>query len=587
MDDDFATMGLTDRLFSKNKGAEEEASEAPVANVEDVQIQESPATEPDRRSFTERFWPNRGKETPVKELQSPTASNSRQPNGKSPEGGQAAKKGGGFWFTKKAPEPEPEPIEIDSEDIFSGPRVKKLAKEELPAKKKKKGRKSKHHVEETKPAEDDFVRVKVWVRRNRNEPFRPGKFCDCLVDYFAGSDQRNIYSAPSVQFEGTNSLQVPKLSGRRSSKDHSDTGSIKSSSDYFSSGSSSPFLGCCGSARSSALLSPNLSARGQASDKLEAISVTVECILQDNRVLMQPAPPEEPVERHHSKIRQSRRRPGSAVSYIAVLEHPSFCCAHRIAPKDYEKLPDEIKKRGIDVGVSVLLESGDQKILITRRAQHMRTFPGVWVPPGGHIEDGESILDAGIREVFEETGLVLKKGAKVDTVLLEPPPAEKDKDNNDREVEEDIIDDDHNLNKYNLLGLWESCYPPVLYAGQPKRQHLVYYLHIQVTQHSDLIQQYLKLERSEVGACAWLDRSHAEVVAYSSRPLPDKPVPITILDWQSDTTSEGSMDPKILRKKMPEPTREIERLTTGTRYALKLWLGMQEEEGRELESALL
>ena len=37
----------------------------------------------------------------------------------------------------------------------------------------------------------------------------------------------------------------------------------------------------------------------------------------------------------------------------------------------------------------------------------MRTFPGVWVPPGGHIELNETLLEAGLRELREETGLKL------------------------------------------------------------------------------------------------------------------------------------------------------------------------------------
>ena len=46
-----------------------------------------------------------------------------------------------------------------------------------------------------------------------------------------------------------------------------------------------------------------------------------------------------------------------------------------------------------------IVETCDEQVLLTRRAKHMRTFPGIWVPPGGHIEVGETLIEAGLREL--------------------------------------------------------------------------------------------------------------------------------------------------------------------------------------------
>ena len=50
--------------------------------------------------------------------------------------------------------------------------------------------------------------------------------------------------------------------------------------------------------------------------------------------------------------------------------------------KDKTSLPPEISNRGIDCGAAIILESGDGQVLLTRRGNHLRTFPGIWVPPG-------------------------------------------------------------------------------------------------------------------------------------------------------------------------------------------------------------
>uniref|UniRef100_A0A0B7AVV4 Nudix hydrolase domain-containing protein n=1 Tax=Arion vulgaris TaxID=1028688 RepID=A0A0B7AVV4_9EUPU len=73
-----------------------------------------------------------------------------------------------------------------------------------------------------------------------------------------------------------------------------------------------------------------------------------------------------------------------------VIKH-STCCPMLHLNPDIVSLPKEISTRGVDVGVAILVESSDGKILLSRRPLHLRIFPGVWVPPGGHIEENETV----------------------------------------------------------------------------------------------------------------------------------------------------------------------------------------------------
>lgn len=56
------------------------------------------------------------------------------------------------------------------------------------------------------------------------------------------------------------------------------------------------------------------------------------------------------------------------------------------------------------VGVAVAICAGDQVLMGLRKGKHAR---GTWSFPGGHLEGGESFEECGIREVEEETGLLL------------------------------------------------------------------------------------------------------------------------------------------------------------------------------------
>jgi len=56
------------------------------------------------------------------------------------------------------------------------------------------------------------------------------------------------------------------------------------------------------------------------------------------------------------------------------------------------------------VGVGILIQRGNKYLLIKRAAEPDK---GLWSVPGGMIELGEKASEAAVREVFEETGLVV------------------------------------------------------------------------------------------------------------------------------------------------------------------------------------
>ncbi|TIC86597.1 NUDIX domain-containing protein [Nocardioides sp. GY 10127] len=56
---------------------------------------------------------------------------------------------------------------------------------------------------------------------------------------------------------------------------------------------------------------------------------------------------------------------------------------------------------------SVLLVDPRGWLLLQERDEHPRIDPDCWGLPGGHMEPGETPLEAAVRELEEETGLVL------------------------------------------------------------------------------------------------------------------------------------------------------------------------------------
>ncbi|XP_068718770.1 nucleoside diphosphate-linked moiety X motif 17-like [Montipora capricornis] len=228
------------------------------------------------------------------------------------------------------------------------------------------------------------------------------------------------------------------------------------------------------------------------------------------------------------------------------LEHPSGCSFRLLTPTDLSSIPDCYRGQGVRVAVAGLLQSSDGQVLLTRRARHMRTFPCVWVPPGGHVEQGETLNQAFLRELSEETGLSFSE---------------------------------ENL-RISTLGLWESLFPPALSMGLPSRHHIVVYFLAEAKEDHDTLQSRMKLNQDEVDAATWLDEKVAADVARSDDfgqliKVPQRYFCATIIE--NSGMIQRSLPLSNLMSSLPltgENGQELnkERLSTGTKFAIRQWL---------------
>ncbi|XP_075047944.1 m7GpppN-mRNA hydrolase NUDT17 [Mixophyes fleayi] len=227
------------------------------------------------------------------------------------------------------------------------------------------------------------------------------------------------------------------------------------------------------------------------------------------------------------------------------LQRPSFCPIKNLTPEQAASLPGATQNRGVDMGVAVLLQTANKKVLLTRRSKSLNIFPNVWVPPGGHMEPGEQLLEAGLRELQEETGLCLR---------------------------------DADL-PWRILGLWESSFPPLLTTGLPTRHHIVTYLLVSSSETHQELQEKLRPDEREVSACVWLDPQTAERIVATEEGVKDsgKKVPglqtsIKVTEVNGGTLTQKDLEVAVLLNTAPKDGEDVERVSTGTKYALRLWL---------------
>jgi len=73
--------------------------------------------------------------------------------------------------------------------------------------------------------------------------------------------------------------------------------------------------------------------------------------------------------------------------------------------------PSALKRAAVAVTLTAAGEGSDTALLLTLRASSLRAHRGQWALPGGRCDEGETPVEAALRELEEELGLRLAPGA--------------------------------------------------------------------------------------------------------------------------------------------------------------------------------
>lgn len=70
-------------------------------------------------------------------------------------------------------------------------------------------------------------------------------------------------------------------------------------------------------------------------------------------------------------------------------------------------------RRPAAVAITLVDDDEGTGVLLTRRAESLRAYPGQWSMPGGIVDEGESVVDGVLREMHEELGVVLSSSCQL------------------------------------------------------------------------------------------------------------------------------------------------------------------------------
>lgn len=82
-----------------------------------------------------------------------------------------------------------------------------------------------------------------------------------------------------------------------------------------------------------------------------------------------------------------------------------FQVHEKISETEINRLQKELENQNKGIIVDCFLQNEKGEILVQKRSANRRLFPSCWDLPGGHVDAGDTILEAINKEILEETGI--------------------------------------------------------------------------------------------------------------------------------------------------------------------------------------